>query len=180
MKRPAPNPRPAVVAFIIILYVAALTLIIADLPRLLQAKWSDIVIFVVVTTLAELWNVAIGPDSDMSLSFTAHFAAAVLFGPAFAAAVAGVSVLASDGVIRRQPLRHMAFNVASFALAAGVTGLVFDALRTTPIGQSIGLAVTPWRSWRLRPPPHRQQHPGLSCDQLLRRPVLPRVGSVVP
>jgi len=136
--RPEPV-RPAVIAFIVLLYVAALTLIIADLPRLLQAKWLDILIFVIITTLAELWNVAIGPDSDMSLSFTTHFAAAVLFGPAFAAAVAGLSVLASDGVIRRQPLRHMVFNVASFALAAGVTGLVFDALRSTPIGHSISL-----------------------------------------
>ena len=136
--RPEPL-RPAVIAFIVLLYVAALTLIIADLPRLLQAKWLDILIFVIITTLAELWNVAIGPDSDMSLSFTTHFAAAVLFGPAFAAAVAGLSVLASDGVIRRQPLRHMVFNVASFALAAGVTGLVFDALRSTPIGHSISL-----------------------------------------
>ena len=135
-----PDPlRPAVVAYIVVLYVAALTLVIAGLPRLLQARWSDIIIFVTITTLAELWNVAIGPDSDMSLSFTTHFAGAVLFGPAFAAVVAAVSVLASDGVIRRQPLRHLMFNVANFALAAGVTGLVYDALRSTPIGQPLSL-----------------------------------------
>ena len=86
-----PDPlRPAVVAYIVFLYVVAMTLIIAGLPRLLHARWSDIIIFVVITTLAELWNVAIGPDSDMSLSFTTHFAGAVLFGPAFAAVVAAV------------------------------------------------------------------------------------------
>jgi len=131
--------RPAVVAYIAFLYVAALTLIIAGHPRLMQARWWDILIFVVITTLAELWNVVVGPDSTMSLSFTAHFAAAVLFGPAFAAAVAGVSVLASDGVIRRRPLSRVLFNVANFALAAGVTGLVFNALRGTPVGAPISL-----------------------------------------
>ena len=61
----------------------------------------------------------ISENSGMSLSFTVHFAAAVLFGPAFAMMVAVVGLVVTDGLIRRPPLLRTAFNIGQMAVVGG-------------------------------------------------------------
>ena len=64
----------------------------------------------------------------MSLSFTVHFAAAALFGPAFAMVIAVGGILITDGFISRRPAERVTFNMAQMAIAAGLCGLVFQRL----------------------------------------------------
>jgi len=121
--------------FGVIAYVAALASIAVLLVGLTLgsfpwAHWPDLVLFITFATLAEMWTVPTSVESSMSLSFVTNFAAAVLFGPAFAAITAAISGLLSDGIIhrKRNPLIRITFNISQFAISAALSGLVFDWL----------------------------------------------------
>jgi putative nucleotidyltransferase with HDIG domain len=115
------------------LWIAAAALLLYAMSLGTSGSWSDFLIFLCVATLAELWFVYTSRESGMSLSFTVHFAAAVLFGPAFAMIVALAGLLIADGLIRRRPAVRTSFNMAQMAIAVGLCGLVFQ--RLSPGGQ---------------------------------------------
>jgi diguanylate cyclase (GGDEF)-like protein/putative nucleotidyltransferase with HDIG domain len=116
-------------AFIGVLWIAVVAIFLRSLPLAANADWLDFAVFVLLAALAERWYVGTSQESGMSLSFTVHFAAAVLFGPAFAmlAAIGGLAI--TDGLIRRPPLVRTAFNIAQMAVAVGLCGFVYRALR---------------------------------------------------
>ena len=60
----------------------------------------------------------------MSLSLTVGFAAAILYGPAFAGIVAIGGVVVSDLIISRRHWTRVAFNAGQLALSAGLAALV--------------------------------------------------------
>ncbi len=116
------------VAFIGLLWIATAAIFLRSLPLTASVDWLDFAVFVTLAALSERWYVATGQESGMSLSFTVHFAAAVLFGPAFAMAVAVCGLVVTDGVIHRRPFVRTAFNIAQMAVAVGLCGAVYQAL----------------------------------------------------
>ena len=118
-----------IIAFIGLLWVAAAVILAGSLPIPPEVDWLDIAVFFVLAALSERWYVRISNESGMSLSFTVHFAAAVLFGPAVAIMVAVFGLVISDGLIRRPPLIRTAFNIGQMAVASGLCALTYQALR---------------------------------------------------
>ena len=114
--------------YIAVLWMATLALLLYTIPLGTTGTWSDFLVFLCVATLAERWFVNTSQESGMSLSFTVHFAAAALFGPAFAMIVALGGVLIADGFISRRPAVRTSFNMAQMAIAVGLCGLVFERL----------------------------------------------------
>ena len=114
--------------FIAILWLVAGAIFLRSLPIEPTATLVDLFIFIGLAAVFEKWYVATTKDSGMSLSFTVHFAAAVLFGPAFAMVVAVCGLLITDGLVRRPPLVRTAFNLAQMAISVGLCGLLFHAL----------------------------------------------------
>ena len=64
----------------------------------------------------------------MSLSLTVGFAAAILYGPAFAGIVAIGGVVISDFVISRRHWTRVVFNAGQLTLSAGLAALVYELL----------------------------------------------------
>jgi diguanylate cyclase (GGDEF)-like protein/putative nucleotidyltransferase with HDIG domain len=116
-------------AFIGVLWIAAAVIFVRSLPVPSDVSWLDLVVFCALAALSERWYVRITQESGMSLSFTIHFATAVLFGPAVAIAVAVVGLVIADGMIRRPPLVRTAFNIGQMAVSAGLCGLVYQVLK---------------------------------------------------
>lgn len=114
--------------FIAILWLIALAMFVSLLPIAPAATWIDLLIFVGLAAISEMWYVATSRESGMSLSFTVHFAAALLFGPAFAMVVAVCGLLITDVLIRRAPLVRTSFNLAQMAISAGLCGLTYQVL----------------------------------------------------
>ena len=125
-----PSPSASAWLYITAVGAGALCLTLSSWRVASSTRWSDLLIFVGITIAAETWYVTTGPKSSMSLSFPLHYAAAILFGPAFAALVAAVGVLSADGIIRRKPLPKTVFNASSFAVSAAVCGLVYQSLQS--------------------------------------------------
>lgn len=118
-----------IAAFIGLLWIAVVVIFMRSLPLAPHADWLDFAVFFILAAISEKWYVATGKESGMSLSFTVHFAAAVLFGPAFAMMVVVCGLVITDGLIRRPPLVRTAFNIAQMAVAVGLCGLVYQALK---------------------------------------------------
>ena len=110
---------------------AGLTTILATLPGLPPHRWTELALFILVAALAEFWTVPTTAQGGVSLSFAVNFVAAVLFGPCFGALTACAGGLAY-GVVRRTDVVKTVFNAGQLALAGGLTGLAFDALRAGP------------------------------------------------
>ena len=116
------------ILYITALWIAAAALLLYTISLGTTGSWSDVLIFLCVAILAERWFVYTSQESGMSLSFTVHFAAAALFGPAFAMIIALGGVLIADGFISRRPPVRTSFNMAQMAVAVGLCGLVFQRL----------------------------------------------------
>jgi diguanylate cyclase (GGDEF)-like protein/putative nucleotidyltransferase with HDIG domain len=118
-----------ITAFIGLLWVAAAAILVHSLPIPPGIDWLDVAVFFVLAALSERWHVRISQESSMSLSFTVHFAAAVLFGPAVAIMVAVFGLVIADGLIRRPPRIRTAFNIGQMGVAVGLCGLTYQALK---------------------------------------------------
>jgi len=116
------------VLYITALWIVAAGLLLYSITLGTTATWSDFLILLCVAVLAERWFVNTSQESGMSLSFTVHFAAAALFGPAFAMVIALGGVFIADGLISRRPAVRTSFNMAQMAVAVGLCGLVFQRL----------------------------------------------------
>lgn len=130
----APDRLPVSVTLLTIaLWVgsAAVLTVAPDSPS--QITWQDFVLFCVLAAFAENWSVPLSSNSTMSLSFTVHLSAAILFGPAAAAAIALTGIVITDGLIHRAttPLR-IAFNVGQMVLATALAGSVYLLLGGSP------------------------------------------------
>ena len=117
--------------YVVAVVAAGLTTILATLPGLPQHRWTELVLFILFAALAESWTVPTTAQGEVSLSFAVNFAAAVLFGPCFGALTACAGGLAY-GMVRRKGVVSTAFNAGQFAVAGGLTGLAFDALKAGP------------------------------------------------
>jgi len=74
---------------------------------------------------SERWAVQSSVEGSMSLSLTVTFAAAILFGPAFAGVVVVGGVLVSDLLIDRRHWTKIVFNCSQLVVSAILAGVVF-------------------------------------------------------
>jgi diguanylate cyclase (GGDEF)-like protein len=118
-----------IIGFTGILWLTAALIFTRSLPVPPGTEWLDVAVFLVLAALSERWYVGISGESGMSLSFTVHFAAAILFGPAVAILVAVFGLVIGDGLIRRPPLVRTAFNIGQMAVAVGLCALAYQALK---------------------------------------------------
>jgi putative nucleotidyltransferase with HDIG domain len=112
--------------------LAGVVLVVATFPGLPHRSWPDLVFFAALAALTESWSVPMSGEGAISLSFTADFAAAVLFGPCFGALTACLGCVVAQGLVRRRSLIKTAFDAGQFALASGLAGLAFAALKAGP------------------------------------------------
>jgi len=94
--------------------------------------WRDFALFCALAALAENWDIPLSSNSRMSLSFTVHLSAGILFGPLAAAGIALVGILVTDGLVHRTGPLYMVFNVAQMATAAMLASMTFMALGGSP------------------------------------------------
>lgn len=109
--------------------LAASVLLLATFGGLPPLLWPHLFVFVSIAVLTESWTVILRRQGEISLSFTVHFAAAVLFGPCFGALTAIGGSVVADGFLRRKGIMKTAFGAGQFALSAGIAGLAFETLR---------------------------------------------------
>lgn len=115
--------------YIVAVDACTVAFILVALPGLPPHALPTLALFIVAAALTESWRVPISDHGEVSLSISVTYAAAVLFGAAFGAMVAGAASLVSDGVRRRGPART-AFNAGQLALSGGLTGLTYSVLQT--------------------------------------------------
>ena len=125
----APRVSPAVATYIAFVAVAAAVLIAATANSFPAGHGIDLLIFLTAAVTSERWAVSSSLEGSMSLSLTVGFAAAILYGPAFAGIVAVGGVVISDLIISRRHWTRVAFNAGQLALSAGLAALVYNELK---------------------------------------------------
>ena len=111
--------------------IVGLAIILVTLPTLPTQTWPALALFVALTTMSDLWTVSLSGPGAISLSFSATYAAAVLFGPCFGALTACLGSFIAEGVLRRRGAAKTAFDAGQMAVVGGVTGLTFEILRAS-------------------------------------------------
>ena len=111
--------------------IVGLAIILVTLPTLPTQTWPALALFVALTTMSDLWTVSMSGPGAISLSFSATYAAAVLFGPCFGALTACLGSFIAEGVLRRRGVAKTSFDAGQVAVVGGMTGLTFEILRTS-------------------------------------------------
>ena len=124
----APRVSPAVATYIAVVAVSAAALVGATAGTFPPDHWIDLIIFLTAAVTSERWAVASSLEGSMSLSLTVGFAAAILYGPAFAGIVAIGGVVISDLIISRRHWTRVTFNAGQLTLSAGFAALVYRLL----------------------------------------------------
>jgi hypothetical protein len=117
--------------YVVVVVAAGATTILATLPGLPQHRWAALVLFILVAAVAEFWTVPATAEGGVSLCFVITYAAAILFGPCFGALTACAGGLVY-GAVRHKDAMKTSFNAGQLAVAGGMTGLAFNALRSSP------------------------------------------------
>jgi hypothetical protein len=120
-----------VATYIVLVAAAAAALMGGTTATFPSNSWLDLVIFLVAASASERWAVSSSIEGTMSLSLTVTFAAAILFGPAFAGYVGIGGIVVADLIISRKHWTRVLFNSSQMAISATLTGIVFDRLATT-------------------------------------------------
>ena len=119
--------RPTIYLFTGALWVGAVAILAVALRLPSSIDLYDFLLFCTLAAFAEKWDVPISSNSRMSLSFTVHLSAGILFGPAPAAAIAIVGILITDGLVHRNGLLYVAFNVAQMSSATMLASMAYAA-----------------------------------------------------
>ena len=118
----------ALAVYITLVSAAAALLLAATLHDFPAGHWSDLALFVAAAAMGERWEVAVRFDETVSLSLTVSFAAALLYGPAFAGIVAIGGVVIGDLIIARGHWTRVLFNSGQLCLSSGLAAVVFQRL----------------------------------------------------
>jgi len=119
---------PALAAYIAVVTASAVLLLGATAHDFPHGHIIDLVIFLLAAVASEHWAVASSLEGATSPSLTVGFAAAILYGPAFAGVVAIGGVFFSDFVILRLHWTRVVFNASQLALSAGLAALAYERL----------------------------------------------------
>ena len=107
-----PRVSSAVATYIGLVAVAAGVLMLVTAHTFPRDHWIDLLVFLAAAVTSERWAVSSSLEGSMSLSLTVGFAAAILFGPAFAGVVAIGGVVISDLLISRRNWTRVVFNAS--------------------------------------------------------------------
>ncbi|MBI2914877.1 MAG: HD-GYP domain-containing protein [Firmicutes bacterium] len=126
--------RGVVVEILVVASAAAFVVLFFKPSSLLD--WPGFVAFVVFSAAAEVFPVRVPDGGSVSVAFSMNFAMILLFGagPAAVGAAVGMTV---GNLWERKRFDKLIFNAAQIALAAGISGLVFEQF-----GGRLGGAVT--------------------------------------
>ena len=124
----APELSRALAGYIALVTTAAALLLAVTLHDFPAGQWFDLGLFVVAAAAGERWEVAVRFDEAVSLSLTVSFAAALLFGPAFAGIVAIGGVVIGDLILSRSHWTRVVFNSSQLCLSSGLAAIVFERL----------------------------------------------------
>src|SRR5664280_1441187 len=124
----APRVSPAVATYIAFVAVTAAVLVAVTANTFPAGHGIDLLIFLAAAVTSERWAVASSLEGSMSLSLTVGFAAAILYGPAFAGIVAIGGVVISDLIISRRHWTRVTFNAGQLTLSAGLAAIVYRLL----------------------------------------------------
>ncbi|HUK77341.1 MAG TPA: hypothetical protein VL117_07055, partial [Thermoleophilia bacterium] len=114
--------------YVVVVAVAAAILVAATAHAFPQDAWIDLAVFLAAAVTSERWAVSSSIEGGMSLSLTVGFAAAILYGPAFAGIVAIGGVLISDLLISHRHWTRVVFNAGQLALSAGLAAIAYQEL----------------------------------------------------
>jgi putative nucleotidyltransferase with HDIG domain len=117
-----------VTTYILLVAAAAAALIWTTADTFPPGHGIDLLIFLAAAVTSERWAVTSSLEGSMSLSLTVGFAAAILYGPAFAGIVAVGGVVISDLIISRRHWTRVVFNASQIAVSAGLAALVYEQL----------------------------------------------------
>jgi diguanylate cyclase (GGDEF)-like protein len=95
-------------------------------PTVARAPLGASVLFVAALA-GELWPLPLPDETSMSLAAIAIVCAAVMYGAAIAAVIAGASMLVEELHVGRHPVK-LAFNVGNCVLLGGAAGLAAHAV----------------------------------------------------
>ncbi len=119
------------------LYVSALAIVAVGL--LIVSDWSMSTggtAFVALVTLGILTEAfTLRDDTSATInavSFVPFLSAVVLLGPAWAMAVACLTEIVAEGLMRRQPLIKVTHNVSKEVVGVGLAGMVYTGLGGVP------------------------------------------------
>ena len=119
---------PALAAYVAVVTIAAATVLAATRQTFPRDHWIDLAIFLAAAVTSEHWAVASSLEGSTSPSLTVGFAAALLYGPAFAGIVAIGGVVVSDLAISHRHWTRVVFNAGQLALSAGFAALTYQWL----------------------------------------------------
>ena len=120
--------RPGVYVLTMALWAGTAAIVVFSFRFPSSVTLADFLLFCALAAFAENWDVPLSSNSRMSLSFTVHLSAGLLFGPTAAAGVAAVGIVVTDGLIHRSGPVYVAFNVAQMASATMLASMVYCVL----------------------------------------------------
>jgi len=135
-----PRVSSAVATYIGLVAVAAGVLMLVTAHTFPRDHWIDLLVFLAAAVTSERWAVSSSLEGSMSLSLTVGFAAAILFGPAFAGVVAIGGVVISDLLISRRNWTRVVFNASQLTLSAGAAAIVYTQLAVVVPGRTVDLS----------------------------------------
>jgi putative nucleotidyltransferase with HDIG domain len=88
--------------------------------------WLAFIFFLAISTFAEFIPVDLPTGSGISIGFPIDFVLILVYGPAFAMLITALSALIAEIIDREKSWYKVIFNVAEYALSAGIAGLVYQ------------------------------------------------------
>lgn len=129
------NRQLAIRSYVAAMCVAAITVFAQSLGQGVgPAPRFTLLVLLCVSIGLDVGGVSLAHKARGSVSFILHLAIAILFGPVWAAAVAGLSMLVSDIAIKKEAIR-VVFNVSQRVLGIILATNLYQALGgSTPFG----------------------------------------------
>jgi signal transduction histidine kinase len=98
-----------------------------------QVQPLPILVFVLLTTLADLHRLQLRHDASYSVDTAINLASVIVLGASTAVLVATAAAIVGD-LNKRRPWYTVAFNGSGIAISVAAGGAVFEALRRSPVG----------------------------------------------
>ena len=105
--------------------IALFIYLIPSLPSLLII-WPAFIFFLAISAFAEFIPVDLPSGGGISIGFPVDFVLILVYGPALAMLITVLSALIAETIEKKKSWYKVMFNVAEYALSAGIAGLVYQ------------------------------------------------------
>jgi len=117
----------------LVLVLLFLGLLLEERARVSEASAQEFAIWVIAALASDLMLVRVGRGVTLSMSLPVTLAAALLFPPAIAAAIAFIGCLDPNELRGRSSLARIIFNRSQVAVATAAAALVYQAGHASPL-----------------------------------------------